>query len=429
MHRISTILRFEYLGYVKSTSWRVSTAIFCIILFAASFFPQIKGVIDKVTEGKEADKIVFIVDGADKANGFDDQAALKLLKEAAPKYEWEMGDADDDAKKLVSDAKYNMAVVFDGESSYKLYGTSSDFSVYELTPILDNTLTGARQEALFPKFNPDEQDAIQSFLAITVSGSVVTVSTGGKDGGGAMESFILAYILLYLLFIVVMIYGQFVVNSVVTEKSTKAMELLITSAKPTELMYGKVIGIGLVAVTQIVLMIAFGLTGMLINYSSWKSGYPEIIDGIIHSNFSIPLVILLLVFFALGYLLYAFTFAALGATVSRIEDAGAVTGIPTMLIVACFAVSIASMSDIDSTFAAILSYFPLSAPFMMFSRVAMGEAGALPVIISLALLVLAIVLTCWIAGKIYRVGVMMYGKPMKLGAIIKTVRQGSKIQY
>jgi ABC-2 type transport system permease protein len=161
--------------------------------------------------------------------------------------------------------------------------------------------------------------------------------------------------------------------------------------------------------------------GLFVNFNSWKEQLPDVANGIAAANISLPIIIFFILFFVCGYLLYAFIYAGLGSTVSKIEDAGAVTTLPQFFVIAAFIVSIFGMANLDAAYVKVLSYVPFFSPYIMFARRSMGEAGYLQGAIAVLILVPTIVLFAWIAAKIYRIGVMMYGKPMKLKDIVKTL--------
>jgi ABC-2 type transport system permease protein len=138
-------------------------------------------------------------------------------------------------------------------------------------------------------------------------------------------------------------------------------------------------------------------------------------------NFSGGLLVFFILFFVIGYFLYAFICAAMGSTASRVEDAGSVSTIPMMLAVASFVVSLIGMTNIDAMYVKVLSFIPFFSPWIMFSRLCMASATFTEAAIAVAILIATVVFFGWLAAKIYRVGVMMYGKPMKLREVLKAV--------
>jgi ABC-2 type transport system permease protein len=413
---------------MKSKAFRITTIILLALILIGSCVPQIKSMIESATSGGENEKAkaIFILTGDAAADDAYAELTPAILKSLLPGYTWDLDGDPDGAERAVAEGDCAVAVVYDGTADYTLYSSGHDFGIYDLTSRLDALLTERARAAAMSLMAPDVRDGAEAIIGINVTGNVQSVgNNAGNSSGNVMGNFWLSYVMLYLLFMVVMMYGQFVVTSVVNEKSTKAMELLITSTKPTYLMFGKVVGVGCVALTQMVLILGVSIVGLLINFSNWSAEIPVVADTLRSSNLSPWLIILFIFYFVLGYFLYAFIFAAMGSTVSKIEDSGSVNTIPNLLMVAAFVVSMISMSNIDATYVKILSYVPFFSPFLMFTRMSMGEAGYIEGLIALIVLAASVLFFSWFAAKIYRVGVMMYGKPMKIKEVFKTLTNRS----
>ena len=250
-------------------------------------------------------------------------------------------------------------------------------------------------------------------MNIFVSGSVESL---GKD---QMENFFYTYIMIFALYMVILLYGQMVATNVATEKSSRAMEVLITSAKPTSMMFGKVIASCLAGLIQLVAVFGSALVFYNLNKSYW--GGNIIIDSI----FNIPteLFVYMLVFFILGFLIYAFMFGAVGSTASKLEDINTSVMPITLLFIIAFIVVVTSMSsgNIDNTLITVCSYIPFTSPMAMFTRICMSTVPLYEILISIAILIGSTVGIGVISAKIYRVGVLLYGTTPKLGAILKAV--------
>ena len=188
-----------------------------------------------------------------------------------------------------------------------------------------------------------------------------------------MKSYFYTFILMFALYMTILMYGQFVAQSVVTEKSSKAMELLITSAKPSSLMFGKVVGTGLAGLVQLVLIVGSAFVFFNLNKSYWDSG------SVITSLFDMPLELVLytILFFVTGYFLYAFLFGALASLASRMEDTNTLVMPVVMLFVASFMATIFSMvgGKVDSVLMKVLSFVPFTSPMAML-RPDCDERGA-----------------------------------------------------
>ncbi len=218
---------------------------------------------------------------------------------------------------------------------------------------------------------------------------------------------------------VILLYGQMVAMSVATEKSSRAMELLITSAKPINMMFGKVLAACMAGLVQLVAIFGSALVFYNVNKSYWGD------NGIIDSIFNIPpeLFVYMLVFFLLGFLIYAFLYGAISSTVSKLEDINTAVQPVTFLFIIVFMVVMFSMSSgsVDNILMQICSYIPFTSPMAMFTRIAMSTVPWYEIAISIGILVASTFGIGILSAKIYRVGVLMYGTSPKIGNIIKAV--------
>lgn len=259
---------------------------------------------------------------------------------------------------------------------------------------------------------PENADSI---LSAQIDGDTINL---GKD---QMQNFFYTYIMIFALYMVILLYGQMVATNVPTEKSSRAMELLITSAAPSSMMFGKVIASCLAGLIQLVAVFGSDLLFYNFNKSYW--GENMIIQSIF--NMPVDLFMYMLLFFVLGFLIYAFMFGAVGSTASKLEDINTSVMPITMLFIVGFFVVMFSMSSgsIDNTIMKICSFIPFTSPMAMFTRLAMSNVASYEVIISVAILIGSVIGVGFISAKIYRVGVLLYGTPPKIGAIIKAIRR------
>ena len=289
--------------------------------------------------------------------------------------------------------------------------TSSQLSAY---------LSAALTQAKLKEFGISAQQA-QSLYSSPQLTVVPVAGSTLKDEATQLQSIALVYVLLILLYVVILMYGVQVANGVVEEKSSRVMELLITAIRPIELMAGKVLGIGLAGLTQSALWVSAGLLVLL-----FRSVLGDATSGIGIDVASVPLPTLLafLLFFMLGYVLYAAMYAALGSLVSKTEDVNSVTAPLTIVNVAVYLVSIYALSDPDAGFVKVLSFVPFFTPMLMFIRVALGTIAIWEFILGVVLVLIMSYLLTWLAAKIYRVGVLLYGKRPSAREILRLLRAG-----
>ena len=229
-----------------------------------------------------------------------------------------------------------------------------------------------------------------------------------------------------LIFMIILMYGNWVAMSVVEEKSSRVMEVILNAATPLQLLAGKVIGVGSVAFTQYVAVVAAGLVSLLL-----QAPVTSMVAGAGASSLTQGLTPGLLLLFAaygvLGFLLFASLFAAAGSLVSRTEDVNSVVMPLTLIATAGYLLGVYSsmgLIDSDAGWVATLAVVPLTSPFMMLGRVAAAQAAPWEIVLSLALLVAAIVVAIWVAARIYTVGVLLYGSRPGWRTVMRLLREG-----
>ena len=243
-----------------------------------------------------------------------------------------------------------------------------------------------------------------------------TVTSLGKNQA---DNFFYTYVMIFALYMVIILYGQMVATNVATEKSSRAMEVLITSARPTSMMFGKVLASCLAGFIQIAAVFGSALVLYHINRDYW-AGNP-----LVQSLFNIPpeLFAYMLIFFVLGFLIYAFLYGALGSTATKLEDINTSTMPLILLFVVAFIVSMMGMSsgNVDSMLMKVCSFIPFTSPMAMFTRIAMSTVPMHEILLSIAILAVSSAGIGVLAAKIYRVGVLLYGTTPRLGAILKAI--------
>jgi ABC-2 type transport system permease protein len=241
-------------------------------------------------------------------------------------------------------------------------------------------------------------------------------ATGESKEGGVQQDFMIAFALLFFLYITVLFYGIFVMRGVIEEKQSRIVEVLISSVKPTQMMLGKLIGIGLVGLTQIgiwalstALLSLFGAT----MFASQGAKIP---------NIPMSLLVYFVLYFVLGFFLYATLYATVGAIVSSEEDAQQVQFPVTMLIVTPMMIFGLVMSNPNSTSSIVLSMIPFFAPTLMMLRIAVINPPVWQILTSMAIMLATILGSVWVAARIYRVGILMYGKRPSLAELGRWLR-------
>ena len=208
-----------------------------------------------------------------------------------------------------------------------------------------------------------------------------------------------------------------------TEKSSRVMEILISSVSPVKQMFAKILGIGLVGLTQLTLLLAVGYFALTSKADSEIGGMMEFFG---FSDVSVSIIIYAIVFFLLGYFLYATLAALLGSLVSRIEDVQQMIMPMTFLVMIGFFIAMFGLSTPEAGFITAASYIPFFTPMVMFLRVGMLNIPAWEPILGIAVLFLTILFLGWFGAKVYRGGVLMYGKSNSFKDIKKAIELTKK---
>lgn len=410
MKQFGKILKFELKYYLKNKVF-VGVTIFLVLLIAAvMFFPRVSSMFksDDTTD-TPADLAVMLVKAEDPA-----QAEMVEQTFAASFTDYKVQITDDEIetiKEKITSGDVECAFVMTGPTAYTYY--VNNLSMYDMnTSIADEVLQHIYQmNAMISGGMTAEQAG--EVMGIQITGEVENL---GKDQA---QNFFYTYIMIFALYMVILLYGQMVATNVATEKSSRAMEVLITSAKPTSMMFGKVLASCLAGLIQLVAVFGSALVFYNFNKSYWGE------NAIVDSVFNIPpeLFVYMLVFFILGFLIYAFMFGAVGSTASKLEDINTSVMPITMLFVVAFVVVMMSMSsgNIDNTLMTVCSYIPFTSPMAMFTRICMSTVPMYEILISIVILIGSTIGVGVIAAKIYRVGVLLYGTTPKIGSILKAV--------
>jgi len=236
------------------------------------------------------------------------------------------------------------------------------------------------------------------------------ISKSARGGSaGAVSS---AYALFFLMYFVILFYGMNVARSIIEEKSSRVFEVLLATIKPEEMMAGKVIGVGAVGLTQVGIWIV--VAAILAQF------------GLMGAGIKFPLtavqVVFFVTFFLLGYLLYSSVAAALGAMTSSEQELQQLNMFLMLPLIACSVVIFRVVTDSDGLLAMIFSFIPFCTPLIMYVRIAVHQPPTWQIALSIFDLVLTITGVLWVASRIYRVGILMYGKKPNLPEILRWLR-------
>jgi ABC-2 type transport system permease protein len=253
----------------------------------------------------------------------------------------------------------------------------------------------------------------------------VRITKHGATGESGMVTFFLGYGVGIVLYMIILIYGINVMRSVLEEKQTRIVEVLVSSLRPFQLMLGKIIGVGGVGLFQFGI---WGLTGYLVVHfraqllSALHVSAAQV-DAFTMPQISLSLLLVIGAYFILGYLLYSALFAVVGASVTADSEAQQAQQPVMMLLVFSLIVSFAALNDPGGQLAIVTSMVPFSSPIIMPVRVATSDVPASQLTLSLGIAALTVALVVWLAARVYRIGILMYGKRPNIKELWRWARQ------
>lgn len=282
-------------------------------------------------------------------------------------------------------------------------------------------LEQAVREAVLGLHMEESGGDVQALL----SGSGLEFETlGGEEEGEREVAMVAGFVGAFVLYMVILIYGVQVMRSVMEEKTSRIVEVIVSALRPWQLMLGKILGVGAVGLTQMAVWMLMGLLVSSFGIPALVASRPALSDlgGLTEHLPAVGGILLFVAYFILGYFLYASLYAAVAAMCSSDEEAQQTQMPVTVLIIAPIFILQYVMEDPDSTLSVATSLFPFFSPILMYPRYVAG-APLWQALLSLALMAVTIVAVAWVAGRIYRVGILMQGKRPTLPEIWRWVRE------
>ncbi len=413
MGNIGLIVLREYRQRVRATSFRVTTAIGFVLILGLAFAPTILNSIQSATGGGT----VAVVDPGKNLSPTLRNALPGKLPNGEPQTKIVAVQSKSSAEKGVKNGEYEGALIpsSGGKETSFVYrspqpGTEADK--------LRGALSSIAAEQRLRGLGLDNQ----KIAGVFAPASLRVEATGGAPTGQEFQTrFWLVYVLVFMLYLTVVQYGNMVAMSVIGEKSSRITEIMTASVRPLDQMTGKILGVGLLGLTQYAVWIAAGLIALLIDRLRSGQGSDR---GADLAAVSPGVLLLFALCFVLGFLLYAAMLAGLGSLLSRTEDAQQSMMPVFMLLMGGFVLTFVAMANPNGTPAVVGSFIPFFSPLVVFARAVLGSPPAWQVALSLLLLSATVAVATWAAARIYRIGVLMYGKRPSLIEASRLVWKG-----
>ncbi|BBI31516.1 ABC transporter permease [Cohnella abietis] len=411
-----TVMAFTIRNKIRSKSFIIMTVVLAILLIVVGNLPYL---IEKLGGSDKATRVGYaegqqpeIVQGIKDYYKLLPEPAVELVSIDSSeqlKAALEKGDIGgfltftDDSAKGFPKVTYNAKSAFSG-------GTSSSLTAALQSVKIDKIIKDAGMS--------DEQKRQLSEPILLDTQKVSFSNEKGKTEEEQGMAIGLTYAMIILLFMAVMISGQLIATEITAEKSSRVMEIIVTSVSPLKQMWGKIIGTFVVAIVQIVVLVG----ALVVNLLSPQNSEPLSKLGIDLKSVAPELLIYAILFYLAGFFLYATLFAAVGSIVSRTEDLGQALLPVTMLTLVGFYIAMFGLNQPDHILIQVCQYIPFFSPFLMFLRIGLAEPAWWEIVISIGILFASIIGIGWLSAKIYRVGVLMYGKRPSVKEIIKAMR-------
>lgn len=451
-----TVVGFTAKNKLRGKAFLVTTLIIAIIMsvginlpyiigkFSGEGKPTAVGYVDHgtaATEGKTGDIIddynnrteqmrealnQQIIKSLDTFYTKQEKPDLKLVPIAAS------GSADSDEsamKQAIADGKIDGYIEFSGKDdsvlptvTYKSESLMETKISQSLTAALQVvkmdlviSIGGLDDDLKSLLLEPIQLDTVQ----ISATGGAGSIDGNGKSTEQQGMDMATVYVIIFMLFMAIMISGQMIASEITAEKSSRVMEILITSVAPLKAMFGKILGMFLVVLTQLAVYIIVIVINMTLPQNSDKLNE----YGIALDKIDPVLLVYAILFFLTGFFLFATLFAAVGSIVSRTEDLGQAVLPITMLSLAGFYICMfGGLNNPGSMLVKVSSFIPFFAPYAMVVRLGLSDPPLWQVWLSIVVLLASILVAGWLSAKIYRAGVLMYGKKPSMKELFKAMR-------
>jgi ABC-2 type transport system permease protein len=419
LNALWSIIRFTFMTRMRSRTFIVVSVIFALIITGLFTVPPLISKLN-LGEGNVADKIGVL----DAPPAVLEGLTQYYARQDNPKFEiLEIKGGEQQAREYLADGEivgylqlYDQGEAFP-RAVYKSRGTMEFSTLDEL----QTALSMVKQQLAIQEVQLTPEQMEKLFTPVMLTSEQVSLNSegGGKSIEEVMMAYILVYIMIFFLYMAVIMYGQMIATEITAEKSSRVMEILISSVSPIKQMAGKLIGICLLGLVQLLFFVAV----IALNVTA-VPGSLDMLDtiGFDLSKLEPSLFLYFIIFYLIGYFTYGTLSAAIGSMVSRTEELNqAITPIMVLIIIAFF-IAFSGTQDPNTTLVTVTSYVPFLAPLIMFVRIGMSDPAVWEIWVSIGIQLVAIWGLSWLSAKIYRTGVLMYGKRPSLKELWKAMK-------
>lgn len=412
MSKFGIMLGHVYVSKLKSKSFIITSI---ILLIGVLILGNINRMIDLISGGDTKDRVAVLDQTSSVFEPFQQQ--LKKMNQDIELVK--VNKSESELEKAVAKGKYEgfLVVSLDQTNLPQATFKAPTLTNTELSSQLTQALQTVKSNMAASQLNLSAEKL--ALLNSPVAFKEISLENNAKSAEELAQARGLVYILLFIIYFSVIFYASMVGMEIATEKASRVMEILISSASPTQQMFAKIIGTALLGLTQMAFLLAVAYYTIKQNLDNMEGGFFEFFG---FSDVKVSTIIYAIVFFLLGYLLYS-TFAAfLGSLVSRIEDAQQMMMPMTFIIMIGFFIAMSGLGNPSAGFVTVTSYIPFFTPMLMFMRVGMLDLPMWVGLSGVAVLIVSIIIMAVVGARIYRGGVLLYGKSNSLKNIKKALQ-------
>lgn len=400
MNKFWIMVVHTYLSKIKSKSFIITTLVMALVLFGIS---NISTIIEAFNKDEEAKSFAVL----DETNGYYTMFENNLVASGVPIEVEKSTLSESELDEQVLAEEIDGVIILQVDQNQQPTATVKTLSMTDsqIFTQIEQVLQQTKLELGRVQLGLDSNELNELFTPVELN--KVALEDNAKSEEELNQARGLVYVLLFVIYISVIMYASMIATEVAIEKSSRVMEILISSVSPVKQMFAKLIGIGLVSLTQMIVILVVG-------YAAIKSQINDIntMTGGALGFSEIPTLTFVYagIYFILGYFLYATLAAFLGSLVSRIEDVQQLIAPMIFLIIAAFMIAMFGLTNPETSFITISSYIPFFTPMIMFLRVGMLNIPPWEIGLSIAILLVSITVLAIFGARVYKGGVLIYGK-------------------
>ena len=411
MNKLGIIIVREYMSRVKKKSFLVLTLLMPVLMVGFMFGTAMLATV----KSDEVKNIVVL----------DETGTYLSVLQSSDQYQFMEGSGGFESFREKSDKEVYATLVITGDLLQNPKAITL-YSQKQITPDLGRLIRAQLNEYLsdqkLASFNIPNIKEIMAESQVSIDLQMIKLDDAGNEKtSSANMAFIIGMVFTFIIYFFILAYGGMVMQGVLEEKTNRIVEVMVSTVKPFDLMMGKIIGVGLVGITQFALWVVLG--GIVYAIAGTSSGLIASVPvlEIISSVNWLSIIAYFILFFVGGYLIYASLFAAIGAMVSTQEDTQQFMMPIMLLIIFAFLAGTASIENPDGPLAFWMSMIPFTSPIVMMVRLPF-DLPWYQLVISLVILFASAILLVKLSAKIYRVGILMYGKKPSMKELYKWLK-------